>query len=218
MNLIDFVNIVTPYSMTGYERIKELYDSLEYIKNNKIDGDLVECGVWKGGNILGMMEYLHHHRIDKNIWIFDTFSGMTPPTEKDYDLNGISASRLMENPIVFAKSTLDEVNLNLSKSNFDKSKLKFVVGDVSQTLRNPENIPEELSLLRLDTDWYESTKDELAFLYPKLILGGILIVDDYGHWAGSKLAVDEYFKNEDVVFDKIDYTGIKIKKTKHIIK
>ena len=210
MDLELFIKIVQPYSMTSIERISELYYSLEYIRVNNIDGDVVECGVWKGGNILGIMDYLHHHKINKNIWLFDTFEGMTDPEENDIDLNNNHASNMLHIPVVLAYSPIDEVKENLSKSNFNKENLIFVIGDVSETLINKNNIPEKISLLRLDTDWYKSTKDELNYLYPKLENKGVLIVDDYGHWKGSKQAVDEYFYNKNVLIQKIDYTGIKI--------
>lgn len=210
MNLEFFVKTVQPYSMTSIERITELYNSLEYIRLNNINGDVVECGVWKGGNILGVMEYLHHYKIDKKIWLFDTFEGMTAPEENDIDLNNNHASNMLHIPVVLAKSPIEEVKENLSKSNFNKEKLIFVIGDVSETLIDQNNIPEKISLLRLDTDWYKSTKDELFFLYPKLVENGVLIVDDYGHWQGSKKAVDEYFYGQNILIEKIDYTGIKI--------
>ena len=210
MDLELFIKIVQPYSMTSIERITELYNSLEYIRLNNINGDVVECGVWKGGNIIGVMEYLHHYKIDKKIWLFDTFEGMTDPEENDIDLNNNHASNMLHIPIVLAYSPIDEVKENLSRSNFNKENLIFVIGDVSETLINKNNIPEKISLLRLDTDWYKSTKDELNYLYPKLENGGVLIVDDYGHWKGSKQAVDEYFYNKNVLIEKIDYTGIKI--------
>ncbi len=97
---------------------------------------------------------------------------------------------------------------------FPKENIKFVVGDVCETLDELSNTPENICILRLDTDWYKSTKKELDVLYPKLVDRGILIVDDYGHWAGSKKAVDEYFESSGIKYkiEKIDYTGIKILK------
>ena len=115
-------------------------------------------------------------------------------------------------PVVLAFSPIDEVKNNLSKSKFNKNNLRFIVGDVSKTLLNKNNVPENISMLRLDTDWYKSTKDELIVLYPKLVNNGVLIVDDYGHWKGSKQAVDEYFDGKNIVIESIDYTGIKITK------
>jgi hypothetical protein len=197
--------------MTSIERINELYNSLEYIRLNNIEGDIIECGVWKGGNILGIIEYLEYYNLhSKKVWLFDTFSGMTSPENVDVDVNDIPAISQMDISVVFAYSSLEEVKNNLQPSQFPKENIIFIEGDVSKTLQDRNNIPEKISLLRLDTDWYQSTKDELEILYPKLSNKGVLIVDDYGHWKGAKKAVDEYFKNMDITISQIDYTGIKI--------
>lgn len=208
MNLTNFISLVEPYTMTSVERITELYNSLEYIRINNIKGDIVECGVWKGGNILGCLEYMRFHRMDNSVWLYDTFEGMTETTEHDVDFNNNSG----EIWIGRCDSTISEVKKIVNENNYPENKINFIVGDVSKTLLEKENIPECISLLRLDTDWYKSTKDELDFLYPKLITGGVLIVDDYGHWKGSKKAVDEYFKSKGLSpkINFIDYTGIKI--------
>jgi len=211
MNKEQFISIVFPYTMTSIERINELYNSLEYIRLNNIEGDIIECGVWKGGNILGIIEYLEYYNLhSKKVWLFDTFSGMTSPENIDVDVNDIPAISQMDISVVFAYSSLEEVKNNLQPSQFPKENIIFIEGDVSKTLQDRNNIPEKISLLRLDTDWYQSTKDELEILYPKLSNKGVLIVDDYGHWKGAKKAVDEYFKNMDITISQIDYTGIKI--------
>jgi hypothetical protein len=167
--------------------------------------------VWKGGNILGIIEYLNYYNIqDKNVWLYDTFSGMTEAGEFDFDHNNTHANQNLHYELVRALSPIEEVKSNLSSSNFNKEKLKFIVGDVSETLIINENLPKQISILRLDTDWYKSTKDELNILYPLLVTDGVLIIDDYGHWKGAKKATDEYFKTSDIKFEEIDYTGIKI--------
>jgi hypothetical protein len=182
---------------------------LEHIRINNIEGDFVECGVWKGGNILGIMEYLNFHRMtNRNVWLYDTFQGMTQPEDIDVDLYERKASNILQEVMCYAN--VEDVKKTLSISNFPKENVKYVVGDVSETLDFNYNLPEKISLLRLDTDWYKSTLKELSVLYPKLNKNGVLIVDDYGHWKGSKTAVDEYFKNENIIIEKIDYTGVKI--------
>lgn len=209
INKQEFINIVQPISLTSPERISALFDSLEDMRINNTPGDIVECGVYKGGNILGIAEYLYRYNIiNKKIWLYDTFQGMTPPEDIDVDCHDKSASQIINSPHVFAYASLQDVKQTISKSLFNN--FVFVIGDVSETLKQSNNIPKSISILRLDTDWYKSTKDELNYLYPKLVIGGHLIVDDYGHWRGSKLAFDEYFKNDTINIQNIDYTGIKV--------
>ena len=211
MDIDKFVKIVKPFTMTSEERIISLFESLEYVRINNIEGDFVECGVWKGGNILGIMEYLLYHNItDRKVWLYDTFEGMTEPEDSDIDFNNTNANDIIDS--IRCYSPLEEVKRNLSSSNFPNNNLVYVIGDICETLDYEKNIPNKISILRLDTDWYKSTKDELTVLYPKLVNNGVLIVDDYGHWKGSKQAVDEYFDGKNIVIESIDYTGIKITK------
>lgn len=209
MNKSDFYEIVKPYTMTSEERVYCLFDSLDYIRKNNIDGDFVECGVWKGGNILGILEYLNFYSMsDRKVWAYDTFQGMTEPETVDVDLDGNSAKSILRS--VMCHSPLDEFMNNIKSKCNNISNLKVICGDINYTLDASENIPYKISLLRLDTDWYRSTKKELNVLYPILEPNGVLIVDDYGHWRGSQKAVDEFFEGTNVHIDKIDYTGIKI--------
>lgn len=206
MNLELFIKIVSPYTMTGVERITELYNSLEYIRKHDIDGDIVECGVWMGGNILGCIEYCKYHNLNKIFWLYDTFCGMTKSDENDIDMFGNTGEGLEGRSAI----SLDEVKQIINKTEYPMDKIKYVVGDVLETLNNETNIPNKISVLRLDTDWYLSTKKEMDVLFPILTSQGVLIVDDYGHWGGAKKAIDEYFINNPVNIEHIDYTGIKI--------
>lgn len=208
MKLEDFISIVKPYTMTSLERIKSLFYSLEYIRNNNIDGDIVECGVWKGGNILGSLEYLKYYDMNNSVWLYDTFTGMSQTTEFDIDYNDVAG----EVWVGKCESSLGEVKAIIDETKYTNNKIHFVVGDIVETLKNESNVPKKISLLRLDTDWYESTKIELITLFPNLVNDGVLIVDDYGHWKGSKKAVDEYFDGKNIIIESIDYTGIKITK------
>lgn len=233
-----FREIVSPYSMTSSERINSLFDSLEFVRNNNIKGDYVECGVWRGGNILGMLKYLEfHNNIEPNVWLYDTFCGMTTPDNNvDLTYNNQTAADILDSKYweeikkalsqddypkekkqfileqVFAWSTLDEVKLTLSSSKYPEEKIKYVIGDICQTLLDKNNVPEKIALLRLDTDWYNSTKIELDVLWEKLEIGAPCIIDDYGHWQGCKKAVDEFLSTLPVEheIEQIDYTGIRI--------
>ncbi|MFC4478225.1 Macrocin O-methyltransferase [Flavobacterium sp. ACN2] len=208
------ISQVKDYTMTSAERIVSLIHAVEYIATNNIEGDIIECGVWKGGSIGTCMLTLN--KLNKNntkIWLFDTFEGMNEPTDFDLDINGDLASDRMEiedeeTSRLWAKAELDNVKENISKYNYPSENVNFIKGMVEETLLSHE-LPEKISLLRLDTDWYESTKIELEILYPKLVSGGVLIIDDYGHWDGCRRAVDEYFNSLPFkpFLGRIDYTG-----------
>tara|TARA_B100000579_G_C22762538_1_gene819706 strand:- start:79 stop:834 length:756 start_codon:yes stop_codon:yes gene_type:complete len=200
------------YSMTGTIRMWSFLQSIKHVINNKIDGDIVECGVWKGGNLILAQKYLDLRGIKKNIYGFDTFSGMTEPEKIDVDYRNISASDMYllhkkkdKNQNAWAFCSLDDVKKNLNET-VKKNNIILVEGRVEKTLLEKKNLPNKISVLRLDTDWYSSTKVELENLYPRLVSGGFLIIDDYGHFKGCKKAVDEYFKNDVPFLHHVDYT------------
>jgi hypothetical protein len=183
-----------PYTMTGKDVMYALYDAVRHIVRNNIPGDIVECGVWRGGSALVAALTLRAMRAERNLWLYDTFEGMTAPTELDVDREGHRASDYMERYSDDGKwcyADLADVRRTFRLNGFGEAGLRFIRGDVLQTLPNVS--PDRISVLRLDTDWYQSTKLELELLYPKLSPGGVLIIDDYGYWEGSRRAVDEYF-------------------------
>ena len=193
---------VKDYTMTNPKRIFYLYLAVNHVIKNNIKGDMVECGVWKGGSIMTIALTLIKNKIkNKNIFLYDTFSGMSKPTNNDYlysDQSKLAINLIENDEYLKCKANISEVKKNIFKTNYPKKRFKFVVGDVKYTLK--KKIPRKISLLRLDTDWYESTKQELHVLFPKLSNGGILIIDDYKTWGGCKKAVDEYFKNRKNIF------------------
>jgi len=203
-----------PYTMTSVERLYSVYKSVEYIIKNNISGDFIECGVWKGGSSMMMaLSLLENNITNKKIYLYDTFEGMTEPTEKDIDLSKKNAKIKYENKknpksgSDWCRSEMDEVKENLYSTAYPKENIIFVKGKVEETI--PKTIPGKIALLRLDTDWYESTKHELQHLYPLLSKNGVLIIDDYGHWLGCRKAADEYFlaQNINPLLNRIDYTG-----------
>ncbi len=199
--------------MTSLERLKSLSDAVSYVVENGIEGDFVECGTWKGGSVMCMQKKLISlNKNDRNFWVFDTFEGMPEPEEIDKTFNNTSAKKLLEaddkkETTIWSFSNFEETTGNILSIGYPKEKINFIKGMVEDTI--PTTPIESIALLRLDTDWYSSTKLELEHLYPKLVKGGILIIDDYGHWEGCKKAVDEYFSiNKIPVFmSRIDYTG-----------
>jgi O-methyltransferase len=202
-------------TLVSYERLWATLMACKHAIEQGIDGDFVECGVWRGGNALLAAEIFRMYKAhDRKVYMFDTFKGMTPPTEADAKISTgesvlpkfLSKQKDDHNEMYYA--SLDQVRENFAKRGLLASNVIFVPGDVLQTLDGRE-VPARISVLRLDTDWYESTRKELEVLYPRLSLGGTLIVDDYGHFAGSKKAVDEYFgrTGKRPLLTCSDYTG-----------
>jgi hypothetical protein len=148
---------------------------------------------------------------DRDVYLFDTFEGMSEPTENDTTADGtLAAKQLASAPrdgLVWAYASLEEVKKNVLSTGYPASRLHFIQGKVEETI--PGKAPGQIAILRLDTDWYESTKHELEHLFKLLDPRGILIVDDYGHWSGARKAVDEFFSQrpETYYFHRIDYTG-----------
>jgi O-methyltransferase len=168
-----------------------------HVAAHAIEGDFVECGVYRGGNAIAAADVFRRRAPGRAVWLFDTFAGMTAPTAVDVSVNGVSADakfRLHQkdghNEWQFA--SLDDVRRNFARASLHEANARYVKGDVLETLKAGP-LPDRISVLRLDTDWYESTKLELELLYPRLARGGVLIVDDYGSWEGSRRAVEEYF-------------------------
>lgn len=204
-----------PYTMTSIERMYSLYKSVEYVIQNKIPGDFVECGVWKGGSTMLIATYLQEHKLtDRKIFLYDTFEGMPQPKAEDVDVSGVAAQQKFDQLATGTDSSdwcyasLEEVRTNMQKTGFPDQQTVYVKGKVEETI--PGTIPDDdIALLRLDTDWHDSTKHELIHLYPKIPLNGVLILDDFGHWEGAKKAVLDYFKENDIcmLLNRIDYCG-----------
>jgi len=209
------------FTLTSRSRMAATMRGLKYVSKNNIDGAFVECGVWKGGQIIVGMEQLLLLGDLREVYLFDTFSGMTEPNELDVDLNNLIASEELKatEPSadnLWTKVSLESVIKNLKKVKYPDEKVHYVVGDVRETLLVEENLPEEISLLRLDTDWFDSTYCELEILYPRLSEGGVLLIDDYGHWNGSKAAAEKYFSELgiDPFWIAVDYSCVLHIKTK----
>jgi hypothetical protein len=192
-----------PNSLTGLPRLLALIEAVRRIVREGVPGDFAECGVWRGGSVVAMIATLQELGApERDIHLYDTFEGMTEPTERDVTPEHGPAAELWERtggrpwPEYFDPSVFSEegVRETLAATGYPAERLHFVRGPVEETL--PAAAPERLALLRLDTDWYESTRHELVHLYPRLVPGGILIVDDYGQFAGAREAVDEYFAGD----------------------
>jgi hypothetical protein len=209
---IDTCRHVKPFTMTSPERIDSLCRSVRYVVDHAIPGDIVECGVWKGGSMMAVARTLLKTGQSRRLYLFDTYEGMPEPTDVDVSFRGQSAADALatEDKATswnWAFSPLEEVQKNVLGTGYDREQVVFVRGRVEDTV--PAQAPERISLLRLDTDWYESTYHELVHLYPRLSRGGVLIIDDYGHWQGARRAVDRFLAEHRprLLLHRIDYTG-----------
>ncbi|PZV15273.1 MAG: macrocin O-methyltransferase [Pseudanabaena sp.] len=210
----NIISKVQNYTMTSVERRFALINTIRYISTNQIAGDIVECGVWKGGSMMAVAYTLiQMEDLGRDLHLFDTFSGMAEPSEKDISISGTLATHELNNTkkedekSVWCYADLETVRTALYSTDYPKEKIHFIQGKVEDTI--PDRAPDQIALLRLDTDWYESTRHELEHLFPRIVEGGVIIIDDYGHWQGAKQAVDEYIQKYKIriLLNRIDYTG-----------
>jgi O-methyltransferase len=212
------VEQVMPRTLTSVPRLQALIDGVRHCVDREIPGAFAECGVWLGGSVEAMLLTLLEAGVsDREVYLYDTFEGMTEPTEHDtskFDPPALDSwrdaknedARLYDELFDPAKFNVDVVRETLVATGYPEDRLHFVRGPVEETI--PSTVPDSLALLRLDTDWYESTRHELEHLYPLVSPGGVLIIDDYGHWEGCRRAVDEYFTEHPApLLSRIDYTG-----------
>jgi O-methyltransferase len=152
---------------------------------------------------------------DRELFLFDTFAGMTRPTDIDRNLSGepaqdqLDQANRQEGNNIWCIADILDVQTNLHSTGYPSERMHFIKGDVADTLRVERNLPTEIALLRLDTDWYESTRAELEVLFPRLVVGGVCLIDDYGHWQGARKAVDDYLREHQIfpLIQVTDYTG-----------
>lgn len=202
---LDILKSVSERTMTSPIQIPNSMNAARYVARNLIPGALVECGVWRGGTCMAMASALVAlDACDRDIYLFDTFAGMTGPSEMDRRLlDGIPASQLGWEASesdrashefirsVAAYSSMADVMAGMESTGYPRERIHLVQGDILDTFS--ESSPDQIALLRLDTDWYESTLHELRVAWPELSAGGILIIDDYDYWEGARRATDEYF-------------------------
>jgi len=211
---VEIYERVREFTMTSPERIFALVDAVNYVVEGRVKGAMVECGVWRGGSAMAMALALRAKgATDRDIFLYDTFSGMSAPSEEDRTVSGTPAKVELTRASVVRKapgwlySPIEEVRENVYTTQYPVDRLHFVQGKVEETI--PATIPENIALLRLDTDWYESTKHELTHLFPRVVRNGVIIVDDYGYWRGARKAVDEYIQEHGltILLNRIDHTG-----------
>jgi hypothetical protein len=211
---MDFFEKCAPNSMTTMERLYGVYTSIEYIVRNSLPGDIAECGVWRGGSMMMAALSLRHFgdTTDRRLFLFDTFEGMPAPTDADFKFDGMRAEEKWTDlkqglGSDWNNAPFDLVKDAMASTGYAPDKIVLIKGRVEETL--PVQAPERLAMLRLDTDFYSSTKHELNHLFPRLVAGGVLIIDDYGTGAGSQRAVTEYFieQRTPMLLNRLDAAG-----------
>jgi O-methyltransferase len=195
----EIIGSVQPFTMTSPERIAALCSSIDYVVDNDIPGSIVECGVWRGGSMMAAaLRLIRKGDKERDLYLYDTFSGLTTPSEHDRRAgDGRLAEAILaerdpsQSGNIWCVAGLADVQANLARTNYPAEKCHYVEGPVEETIpsRGPLG---PIAILRLDTDWYQSTLHELNHLYTQIVPGGVLIIDDYGFWEGARKAVDEF--------------------------
>jgi O-methyltransferase len=189
------IRAVRPWTMTSNEKLFALIVAVRHVVAHAIPGDIVECGVWRGGSMQAVARVLAARGVtDRELHLFDTFEGMPPPTEEDVRQGGPPAAQLLatrpKTAKVWAIADLEDVRAGMEQVAYPAHRIHYHPGLVEDTI--PGDAPQQIALLRLDTDWYASTRHELEHLYDRVPSGGVVIIDDYDYWEGSRKAVDEF--------------------------
>lgn len=218
--VLELYERVRPHTLTNLLRVNALVQGVRHVVQRRVPGAFVECGVWRGGSVMAMLLELQRLGVDdRDFYLYDTYEGMTAPTAQDTSpferpalltwqaavAAGQRAWHHFFKPEIFS---LEQVRQTVLATGYPAARVHFVKGDVRETL--PAQAPAGIALLRLDTDWYDSTRHELLHLYPRLALGGVLLIDDYGHWDGCRQAVDEYFASgtaPPLLLNRVDYAA-----------
>jgi O-methyltransferase len=193
----EIIRTVRPRSMTAHEKLFALILATRYVVDHAVPGAIVECGVWRGGSVkAAALTLLARGVSDRELHLFDTFEGMPEPTEKDVRRDGKPATEVLASSsrsgVFWAIADLDDVRAGMAETGYPQDRIHFHPGRVEDTV--PAQAPERIAILRLDTDWYESTRHELEHLYDRVPSGGVLLIDDYGFWQGARQAVDEFLE------------------------
>ena len=196
--------------MASKSNLWSIIQSIKFIKDNNIEGDFVECGVFRGGTLALICTYIQFLNLDCKIFGYDTFEDgflKDQLSEFDIDFKGkeINSEKFI-NPKNFYYNKNQVYNLIKNFNIKEKYLPTLIKGDITKTLLIDDNLPKKISFLRLDTDIYITTKIQLEILYPRLTKNGILHIDDYGICPGVKRAVDDFFKGQKIWLHKVDFT------------
>ena len=185
------IEAVRPRTMTSEHKLFALIVATRYVVDHGIPGAIVECGVWRGGSMQAVALHAAGRGgvTDRDLHLFDTFEGMTEPTEQgrrhDGTARGRAARAQRPDDEACGRSRASTTSgPGWRETGYPAERVHFDPGPVEDTI--PGAAPGRIALLRLDTDWYESTRHELEHLYDRVASGGVLIIDDYGFWQGAR--------------------------------
>lgn len=209
---VEIIRRVQPYTLTSSERIIVLCDAVRYLSRARVPGAVLECGVGHGGSMLAAaLALLEVGAGDRDLYLYDTFTGQPPPDERDVIPAGLSRALAPE----FDRAAVDdtarperkmaEVRGLIEAAGYPPERIHLIPGMVEETI--PAQAPNAIALCRLDTDWYGSTAHEMRHLYPRISPGGVLLIDDYGLLPGARRAVDEYLaadEREQIMLTRVD--------------
>jgi len=191
---------VRPYTMSGNTRLRGLHAAVRRVTARHIPGDVVECGTARGGSAALMGLALKEAGAARTLWVFDTFEGIPAPTvaDPDHEIAALYTGAF--------RGGLEEVQ-DLFRRLGILDRAKLVKGLFQDTV--PRADVRAIAVLHLDGDWYDSVKVCLEHLYDRVSPGGIIQIDDYGHWQGARKAVDEFMtaRHITVPLRYLDYTG-----------
>jgi O-methyltransferase len=193
-NVQDLIKMVQPYTMVDALRLSMLHQLAQEIPD---EGDVVECGVCNGGSAAVLASVIRNQP-KKSLWLYDTFHGLPPPTASD----GPDAQKYSGQLI----GCLDRVNEVLTLVGFPEERLVIREGLFKDSFKRA--LPQKVALLHLDADWYDGIFEALETFYPLMPVGGIVILDDFGHWEGTREAFYDFCKRYDIrpLLERVGHT------------
>lgn len=199
LRMVRLVHRVRPYTALFPLRLCALYRLSREIDRLSVPGDVVECGVYNGGSAALMASNCTRSPLDRKIWLFDSFQGLPQPTEKD----GQKAQACCW----WCHGDLSKVEEVFEKLSIPETRTRIVKGWFHDTF--PSVDIQDIALLHIDADWYESVKLCFERFYDSVRPGGFIVIDDYGHWEGARRATNEFLETRGINarLTKVDYTG-----------
>lgn len=200
-------------TMVEERHLYNIVIACKYVMDNNIEGDWVECGVWRGGASLLAAAIFKHYGAKRKVYLYDTFGWFNnvKGSEEDIDADKISLSSNsndMNYEQFCSNETIEDVKANFKRHGLLDENVIFIKGDVMKTLADEQNLPKKVAIFRNDTDYYNSTKMQMQVFYPRLSVNGVYINDDYDWCIGSKIATDEYFEATKTPKPFLQFVGV----------